>query len=175
MARKFIQLSNPSVSLNAPNVAHTLLMKYHPKIPWEMGAHDIIKQHANFAFRHLVFNCHGFYSRPNFPVPHLSLGTVFHAANVSAFDPLASYSSQKVIWLAACNLAYTQDGIAFCKLIAQHSNSYVVASITGCPDVACPAGSILDPGDFSPYIIDPRGNPIGQPTFRALGGTLGFK
>lgn len=174
MSRKFIKLKSPSVVLNAPNITNKWRMTYSYTVPWSMSAHEMIKQHVHSTARHLVFNCHGFAWRPNFQAPHLSIGTVVHAGNVSAFDPLGSYPQLRVIWISACTLASSQEGQQFCVEMARHARAYVVASIVGTPDVASPAGSILDPVDSMPYIVDPKGNPTGQQTFRALGPSLGF-
>lgn len=174
MATKYFKLSNPSVSLNAPNVRNKLKMTYAPVIPWSKSAHQIISENVHSAMSHLVFNCHGYATRESFATPHLSIGTVIHTGNVSCFDPLTSYPTLKVIWMAACNIASSAQGIEFCKEVARHARAYVVASITACPDLPCPAGCILDPGPYSPYIVDPRGTPVGQQSFRAMGNQLGF-
>jgi hypothetical protein len=174
MTYTYLYLTGPSVSLNAPNVANVSPMKYHPRVPWSMGAHEIIKQYVSSAYHHLVFNCHGFVTQPNFPVPHLSLGTVFHAGNVSAFDPIASYPLLKVIWLTACNLGSSDAGKEFIMAIAAHSRCYVVGAFTAWEDVRCPPECILDPIHKTPFIGTPSGGSIGQQSFRALAGSLGF-
>jgi len=80
----------------------------------------------------------------------------------------------KVIWLAACNLAYTDAGKQFLKAIAVHSRCYVVGATTEWPDISSPTDCILDPARLFPFIATPSGGSIGQQSFRAMGGSLGF-
>ena len=44
----------PSVPLNAPYISNTMLMKYHPNVPWNTSADEIIKQYVSSCCHHLV-------------------------------------------------------------------------------------------------------------------------
>jgi len=150
-------------------------LTYSYTIPWNLSAHEIIQTYAHSTARHLVFNCHGFASRPDFPAPHLSLGTVFHAGNVSAFDPISQYPTTQVIWLSACNLAESSEGAEFCKEIARRSRCYVVTAVTAIGDVACAANAIEDWYRSMPVYYSPKGELVARTAFLSQANSLGFK
>jgi len=174
MAKKWIKLASPSVALNAPNVTNKFILKYSPVIPWEMSAHEILEKKVPRGVRHLVFNCHGYVSRPNFAAPHLSLGTVFHPGNVSAFDVLMSIGELRVIWIAACNIGGSVDGRNFCIAMAKRSGCYVVTYTMAVPDAAVRSNHIEDFDYCMPAHIDPWGDGLSRQDFFARGGELGF-
>lgn len=174
MVKKWISLKSPQVALNAPNILNKFTMTYSKTVPWDWGA-DKIMANVSKEARHLVFNCHGFPTRPNFNAPHLSIGTVLHPGNVGAFEALASIQSLKVIWLSACALSSSVAGSDFCAEIARRSICYVVSSLVGVPDWSGRAYHIEDYTYSMPVYYNPKGEKIARSTFFDKGADLGFK
>jgi hypothetical protein len=174
MARSFFRLASPSVALNAPNVQHPIQMSYTHTISWSASAHDIIKQKVKSTARHLVFNCHGFAWRPTFQAPHLSLGTVFHPGNVSAFDPIRQMQGLFVIWLSACNLGSAEAGRNFMQSIARHAYAYVVGASMPVGDISCPRYCVEDWTGSMPMYVEPTGRLMTRTEFLQLKTTLGI-
>lgn len=174
MRKKLIKLQSPQVALNAPNVKK-FRMKHSPVIPWDWDAGRILsKEGVPDGVKHLIFNCHGFVSRESFSAPHLSIGTVIHKGNVSAFERLRDIPELKVIWIAACNIA-GGDGLEFCKMIAQKSGCHVVAQVLGVPDILVKSDHVEDYYYAMPVYIKPNGDPISRGDFFGLQETLLFK
>jgi hypothetical protein len=170
---QWIKLESPQVALNAPNVKR-FAMKYSPVIPWDWNADRILGEGVPKGVRHLVFNCHGYASRPGFGAPHLSLGTVLHPGNVGAFDQLMRMDTLLVIWISACNIAGSADGMGFCKAMAKRSGCYVVTQSLSVPDAAVRAGHIENYSYAMPAYINPAGDLVTPSAFFAKGGELGF-
>jgi hypothetical protein len=173
----WIKLEPPQVALNAPNVHKQFVMKYSPVVPWDKSAHDILSGYVPKGVRHLVFNCHGNISGGTWEgVPSLTLGTVFHPGNVSAFELLYSILELRVIWISACNLGGSAAGLNFCKEMARKSGCYVVTQTTAVPDVAVRAGCIEDYNYAMPQYIDPFGAMVARSDFfDKVGPEMGFK
>lgn len=167
---RWIKLEPRSVALNAPNVSKMTLTA-SPVVPWEQGAEEMLTNNVQKGDKHLVFNCHGFASRPNFATAHLSIGTVLHLGNVGAFDRVAGMVG--VIWISACNILSSTVGEDFCKAMAKHAGAYVVA-----PTLAVTQNNKKDnledtAGAMWKY-IDPKGEYLSRTDFIALGPSLGF-
>lgn len=173
MVKKWIRLGAPQVALNAPNILNKFTMTYTKTVPWDWNADRIMAAVSKEA-RHLVFNCHGFPTRPNFPVPHLSLGTVLHPGNVGAFDALASIPSLRVIWISACALASSTAGSDFCAEMAKRSVCYVVSQLVGVPDWAGRAGHVEDYTYAMPVYFGPDGTKLARSKFLGKASELGF-
>jgi hypothetical protein len=174
MRKKWIKLASPQVALNAPNVKK-FIMKYSRVIPWDWGADRILgKEAVPDGVKHLIFNCHGYVTRESFGAPHLSIGTVIHKGNISAFERLRNIPELKVIWIAACNIA-GGEGLEFCKIMATTSGCYVVAQVLGVPDIAVKSDHIEDYSYAMPVYIQPSGEPVSRDKFFELGDALGFK
>jgi hypothetical protein len=123
--------------------------------------------------KHLIFNCHGYVTRESFGAPHLSIGTVIHKGNISAFERLRNIPELKVIWIAACNIA-GGEGLEFCKMMATTSGCYVVAQVLRVPDIAVKSDHIEDYSYAMPVYIHPSAELIGRDKFFELGDALGF-
>lgn len=170
----FFRLATPSVSLNAPNVKYRIQMSYTNTVSWGTSAHDAIKTYVKSTARHLVINCHGFAWKESFPVPHLAIGTVFHPANVSAFDPIQNMNGLFVIWLSSCNLGCSEAGRNYLQDIARHSYAYVVGASMPVGDIPCPKYCVEDWSGSMPMYIDPTGRLITRTEFLQLKTTLGI-
>ena len=112
---RWATLDAPSVAFNADNVAPMALTQ-SPVIKEGQDLYSAIGQYVKHGTKHLVINCHGFVSRPNFGAPHLAIGNVLHAGNVQWFDQVAG--NVGVIWVSACNILSATDGEEFCKQLA---------------------------------------------------------
>jgi hypothetical protein len=121
--------------------------------------------------KHLVFNCHGFQSLPNFGAPHLSIGTVVHAGNVGAFAKIAN--TVKVIWISACNIAGSTAGSDFMAAMAKTAGAYVVAP-TMAVTQRTRKDSVEDTAGAMWLYYDTTGTKISRSSFIALGPSLGF-
>lgn len=174
MLKKWIRLTSPSVALNAPNILNKFYMTHTKTIPWDWSADRIMGSVFKEA-RHLVFNCHGFPWRADFPAPHLSIGTVLHPGNVGAFDALRSIYSLRVIWISACAISSSAAGSNFCAEIAKRSICYVVSSLLSVPDWSGRALHFEDYTYAMPVYYDWNGDKISRSTFFAKGPELGFK
>jgi len=128
---------------------------------------------------HLVFSCHGFHTgkKPDFPVVHMSIGTVLHAGNVGAFDVLMSILDLRIIWVTACSLATEDPGDAWLKEMARRSGCYVVANSFDTPDRTPPWNCVEDtyPLNAWPKYFTPEGKSVGRDSFLSLGSELNFK
>jgi hypothetical protein len=174
MARSFLKLAQPAVALNAPNVQYRITMSDSHTVPWSASAHSIIKTYVKSTARHLVFNCHGFAWRETFQAPHLSLGTVFHPGNLSAFDPIRQMESLFTIWLSACNLGCSEAGREFLRGIARHAYAYVVGASMPVGDIQCPKHCVEDWQGSMPMYIDPTGRLMTRTEFMQLKTSLGI-
>ena len=174
MVKKWISLKSPQVVLNAPNILNKFRMTSTITVPWDWDAGKIMASVSKEA-RHLVFNCHGFPTRPNFDAPHLSLGTVLHPGNVGAFEALASIKPLNVIWLSACALSSSAAGSDFCAEIAKRSHCYVVSSVVSVPDWSGRAYHIEDYTYAMPAYYNPKGDKMARSAFFDKGADLGFK
>jgi hypothetical protein len=167
---RWVTLDSPSVSLNAPNVSKMDLTR-NPVIPWDMDAESMLTKNVQKDDKHLVFNCHGFQSLPNFGAPHLSIGTVVHAGNVGAFTKIAG--TVKVIWISACNIAGSTAGSDFMAAMAKNAGAYVVA-----PTMAVTQNThkdaVEDTAGAMWLYYDPTGTKIARSAFIGLGPSLGF-
>jgi hypothetical protein len=167
---RWVRLDSPSVSLNADNVTRMQLTR-NPIIPWSMDAETMLTSNVNKGDKHLVFNCHGFQTRPGFEAPHLSIGTVVHMGNVAAFAKIAG--TVNVIWISACNMAGSQAGSDFCAAMAKNSGAYVVAATTEVTQNVL-KDSIEDTRRAMWLYFDTSGTKIARSKFIALGPSLGF-
>jgi hypothetical protein len=175
MATKWIHLDEPQVALNAPNVQNNFLMKYSYVIPWDWDAEKIFRERVPQGVKHLVFNCHGFTSRPNFGAPHLSLGTVLHPGNVGTFKKLFDISTLCMIWISSCGISGSAAGLEFCKEMAKNSGCFVVTQQTGVPDIPVRLNCVIDYERSLPQYISPKGEMISRSDFFELGRFLDFK
>ena len=174
----WIRLAEPQVSLNAPNVKFMLRMKHSKAVPWDWSVDRMFDEAVPAGVRHLVFNCHGFPTgkKPDFPVAHLSIGTVIHAGNVGAFRKLFPIKELRVIWLAACNLADMGAGDELCAEMARKSGCYVVSAIYETSDIAIPSGHVEDYRYATPVYFQPGdGKKIYRGDFFEQGKALGFQ
>lgn len=171
---RWIKLSSPQVVLNAPNV-RPLRMMYSPVIPWDWSVDRMFDEKVPVGVRHLVFNCHGFATRPNFKTPHLSIGTVIHLGNVSAFRKLFPKIDLQVIWIAACSIAQTATGQMFCRKMAELSGCFVVAPSFATPMINGGPGVIHDYQRSLPIYIAPPGHLMSRADFFKKGADLGFQ
>jgi hypothetical protein len=169
---RWVKLEPDSVALNAPNVTK-MTLTHSPVIPWDKSAHDMLKENVKQDFKHVVFNCHGFISRPGFETPHLSIGTVVHPGNVDAFTQLAPLNV-KVIWISACNLTLSAEGEEFCKNMARKVGSYVVAP-TFAVTQNVKRDHVEDTAGAMWKYIDPKGSLVGRMDFIKAGPGLGFE
>jgi hypothetical protein len=177
---RWITLEPPSVVLNAPNVAKTKMTR-SPVVPWDKSAHEMLKEYVQSGDKHLVFNCHGYASRENFGTAHLSIGTVIHLGNVSAFSQLDSFGL-KVIWISACNLlggagavpGGPSAGEEFCKNMAKNAGCYVVAP-TMAVTQNVKAHHVEDTAGAMWKYFAPDGSYVGRLAFIKLGPQLGFE
>ena len=167
---RWVKLEPPSVVFNADNVAPMTLAK-SPVIKEGQDLYSAIGQYVQRGTKHLVFNCHGFVSRPNFGAPHLAIGNVLHAGNVQWFDQVAG--NVGVIWVSACNILSATDGEEFCKQLAKHSGAYVVAA-TMAVTQRTKASCVEDTAGAMWKYINPKGEYVGRNGFIALGPSLGF-
>jgi hypothetical protein len=167
---RWVHLDAPSVSLNAPNVSKMDLTR-NPVIPWDQDAESMLVKNVQKEDKHLVFNCHGFQSLPNFGAPHLSIGTVVHAGNVGAFAKIAN--TVKVIWISACNIAGSTAGSDFMAAMAKTAGAYVVAP-TMAVTQRTRKDSVEDTAGAMWLYYDTTGTKISRSSFIALGPSLGF-
>lgn len=173
MTKKWISLASPQVAFNAPNILNKFTMTQTKTVPWDWSADKILANVSKEA-RHLVFNCHGFPTRPNFQAPHLSIGTVIHPGNVAAFEALASIKKLLVIWISACALSSSQAGSDFCAEMAKRSRCYVVSSLLSVPDWAGRPYHVEDYTYAMPVYYGPSGAKISRSDFLRMGPELGF-
>jgi hypothetical protein len=173
MPKKWIRLKAPHVALNAPNIRNKFSMTKTVIVPWDWDADKIIAAVPKDA-RHLVFNCHGFPTKPDFPVPHLSIGRVIQSGNVGVFDALARIASLRVIWLSACALSSSAAGSDFCAEIAKRSVCYVASTLVGVPDWSGRAGHVEDYSYATPVYYRSDGVKINRSDFFKMGAEFGF-
>ena len=173
MANSF-KLEPDHVSLNAPNIKFNRFMTYTRVIPWDWSVHRVLTDAVPSGVRHLVINCHGWPWKESFQAPFLSIGTVIHPGNVSAFESLARIETLSVIWITSCGLCSNPDGVNFCKAMARHSRCFVVNHQYAAPDVYLPTGHVDDLFDSSPHYIDPDGASMSRKDFLSLREDLGF-
>lgn len=171
---RLIRLKAPHTVLNAPNVK-ALQMTHTKTVPWDWSVTRIMEWVPKDS-RHLVFNCHGFHTgrKADYPVVHLSLGSVIQANNTAPFDTLAGISSLRVIWIMACSLAGEGPGNVMLADIARRSGCYVVAAATDTPDRAYTAGCVEDYRYASPLFFTPGGGTISRGAFFEKSVELGF-
>lgn len=144
-------------------MAHTFLIK-------EGTTNDDMIAKVPQGIRHLVFNCHGFPSKPSYPA-HLAIAQTLKADNVGACSPLMS-NSCAVIWLSACNIG--GDGLQFCKNLAVVTGCYVVTQTMGVPDRKMKSDCVEDYYYAMPQYINPSGDMISRTVFFGKGGVSGF-
>jgi hypothetical protein len=132
----------------------------------------MLSKHVREGDNHLVFNCHGYASRPDFQTPHLSIGTVIHPGNIGAFTILAPIKL-RVIWISACSIASSATGEDFCKKMARNAECYVVAAMFHVTQNV-KSGHVEDTAGASWKYFDPQGSLVGRLDFINLGKRLGF-
>lgn len=164
----WMKLDGPHTSLNAPNV-HPMQLTKNAMIPWPSGSADTLRQ-VDVASRHLVINCHGIPAPPDL---HLGVGLTLN--NVNAFDAIGLMPKLRVIWISACNLAGSSDGLLMCKEMARRAGAYVVSAVAPVLDLRSPPGCVEDHFGSVPVYIDPFGDGVSRDAFLGLGGKLGFR
>jgi len=169
---RWVKLEPDSVALNAPNVTK-MTLTHSPVIAWDKSAHEMLNENVKQDHKHVVFNCHGFTTRPGFETPHLSIGTVVHPGNVDAFSQLAPLNV-KVVWISACNLTLSAEGEEFCKNMARKSGAYVVAP-TFAVTQNVKRDRVEDTAGAMWKYIDPKGNLVSRMDFIRKGPSLGFE
>lgn len=167
---RWVKLEPRSVALNAPNVDNMTLTA-SPVVPWQQSPEEMFANNVKQGDKNLVFNCHGFATRPTFATAHLSIGPVLHLGNVGAFDRIAGMVG--VIWISACNILSSTMGEEFCKAMAKRAGAYVVA-----PTMAVPQhnkkDSVEDTAGAMWKYVSPQGEWVSRQDFIALGPSLGF-
>jgi len=173
---RMIRLKTPYAVLNAPNV--TPISGTHVKtVPWDWSADKMLGWVPSDS-KHLVFSCHGFHTgrKADFPVVHMSIGTVLGAANVGAFDVLMAAPNLRVIWIAACSLAGEGPGDAWLSEMARRSGCYVVGASADTADRSPAWGCVEDSRYAMPKYFDPAGGGkmVSRGDFFSFGAELGF-
>jgi len=174
MAIQWFKLAPPQIVFNAPNVK-PFKMTHARVIPWDWSVDQMFDQALPMGARHLIFNCHGFPTKPDFQTPHLSIGTVIHPGNISAFQKLFGMLDLWVIWISSCNIAGSEDGLNFCKDMAKISGCYVVAYGFPVPDEVNKQSQLKDYTNSMPKYIEPSRNLMRRDDFLKLGPKLGFE
>ena len=166
---KWIKLARNQCALNGHNVGGSFPMT-HSYVIVPGTTNDAMIAKVPEGTKHLVFNCHGFPSKPTYPA-HLAIGQTLKADNVGSCSPLM-YNSCSVIWLSACNIG--GDGLDFCKNLAQVTGCYVVTQTMGVPDRKMKQDCVEDYYYAMPQYINPRGVMISRKDFFALHDRLEF-
>jgi hypothetical protein len=166
---KWIKLARNQCALNSDNVGGLFPMRHSYLITGGSSNDDMIAKVPQ-GTKHLVFNCHGFPSKPSYPA-HLAIGQTLKADNVGC-SPLMNNNSCKVIWLSACNIG--GDGLDLCKKLAQISGCYVVTQTMGVPDRKMKLDCVEDYYYAMPQYIDPNGTMISRDSFFSRKGSLEF-
>lgn len=167
---KWIKLAAPQVSLNAPNVGNVCPMTQAFIIQWGTTNGDMVKKVPD-GTRHVVFNCHGFGDKPEYPA-HLAIGQTLKADNVAVCNPWYSITTLRCIWLSACNIGGT--GLPLCKELARQTGCYVATQTMGVPDRRFEKHCVEDYYFAMPLYIDPFGEMVARADFMKMGKTLGF-
>jgi hypothetical protein len=169
----FFDLAEPNMALNAADSPVRYRMKHTEKIGGGVDPSQIIdKVAATQELKHLAFSCHG-YANPK-EGPYLAMGAGFTDNNVDLFDRLHSVMSG-VIWMAACSICQSQNGVAYCKQIAQRAGCYVVAPAITLPPVQTGINQIEVFTRSLPHYFDPSGALMKASEFMKLGRKLGFR
>lgn len=166
---KWIKLSRNQCALNSDNVVGTFPMTHSFTIQAGSSNDEMIAKIPQ-GIKHLVFNCHGFPSKPSYPA-HLAIGQTLKADNVGCCSPLMS-NSCSVIWLSACNIG--GDGLQFCKNLAIVTGCFVVTQTLGVPDRNMKRDCVEDYDYAMPQYINPKGAMISRMDFFGLGQMLDF-
>jgi hypothetical protein len=174
-----IELDPFQMALNSWDTPVPYKMKYNKQVPGNMDPQSIINEVvAKTSMKHLVISCHG-EADPQ-KGPFLALGSGFRMEHADLFQQLYPVVTS-VIWIGACAVAGSAEGIQFCKRMAKASGCYVVApgitiprSVVGINQVEMFANSMA-------HYFDPDGNAIGGTgvaagtEFFKLGQQLGFR
>jgi hypothetical protein len=167
---KWIKLSPPHISLNAPNVGNVCPMQLAPIIKLGTTNAEMVSKVPK-GFRHLVFNCHGHAEKPTYPA-HLEIAETLKEDNVAVCRPWGDIADLRCIWLSACNIG--GSGLPFCKELARQTACYVVTQTMGVPDRHFQQHCVEDYHYAMPQYIDPEGNLISRKEFLSFGKSLGF-
>jgi hypothetical protein len=177
-----IQLSGPSMALNATDTPVPFKLKKNQKIGSSVSAEQVISAAASAgALKHLVFSCHGY-------VPHdkdngkildsiIQLGAGLKRSNTGLFSQLKSSMAGGIIW--ACGCAIGNDDSAN-EERARNSGCYFVAPVMFMQPgkgYRWPKENQIDMYKrFMPKVYRPTGHLMNWDVFvDEMGSKLGFK
>jgi hypothetical protein len=163
----FIALKAPQQALNASNTPIPYHMVYTATIRRGEKAADIIAK-VHSGVNHLAISCHS--SSPGV----LEIGENIDKDNVAAFADLRTNTGARVIWIGACAVAGSTQGLALCSEMAKRSGCYVVAPGILAPPVKAPVGSIEFWDHLLPHYFSPKGEAMPADQYLLLGNDLGF-
>jgi hypothetical protein len=163
----FIALKAPQQALNSHDTPGPYHMVHTETVKGGEKAATIVGKIAA-GVNHVAISCHS--SKPGV----LEIGENIDASNVKAFADLRAKTSARVIWIGACSVAGSREGMSLCKEMAQKSGCYVVAPGITAPAIKTPLGRVEFWGPLLPHYFDPKGNSLNQSQFLMLASELGF-
>jgi hypothetical protein len=168
--QKLVRLSPNSVGLNGPRIVNQTQATRNHFCPYGTSNADIVAKLKD-GDRHVIFNCHGHPTKPEYPA-HLEIGQTFKEDNVQVCEPWMRISSLRVIWLSACNIG--GSGRPFCAKLAKTTGCFVVTQTFAALDRAVKPGTVEYCYYGMPAVISPSGDPIGIDDFKKKGKELSF-